>query len=244
MISAKAAAAPHDASRISTIETTERALTTPPDSTKSASGFKGVQYAQVSIEKKEVPLFSGYSIYTDLAGLAMAQFAKWGQYEAGAHFGIKGKYFPVVEVGIGQSNHTDTRSNIHYNVHAPYFRVGIDYNLNKKRTSHNRYYIGARYGLSAFNYDLDGPDFHDGNWNTDIPFHLESVKGAAHWGEILFGIQTQIWKFINLGWTVRYKARFYEKQGVPGHAYYIPGYGKGGESSGTFGGTFNVIFEL
>lgn len=203
-----------------------------------------MQYAKVDVTKKEAPLFSGYGIYTDLAGLAMAQVAKWGQYEAGAHFGIKGTYYPVVEIGIGQSNHTDSRSSIHYNVHAPYFRVGLDYNLNKNRTSRNRYFVGARYGFSAFNYDLDGPDFHDNTWKQDIPFRLESVKGAAHWGEILFGIQTQIWKFINLGWTVRYKARLYEKQGVAGHAFYIPGYGKGGESSGTFGGTFNVIFEL
>lgn len=219
-------------------------LIAPPDSTASVKGFRGVQSAKVTVTKKEVPLISGYGIYTDLAGLAMAQFAKWGQYEAGAHFGINGTYYPAVEVGIGQSNHTDARSSIHYNVHSPYFRVGLDYNLNKNRASRNRYYIGLRYGFSAFRYDLDGPDFHDNYWNQDVPFHLESAKGAAHWGEILFGLQTQIWKFIHLGWTVRYKLRIHEKQGDAGHAYYIPGYGKGGDSSGTFGGTFNIIFEL
>lgn len=221
----------------------EPSVVAPPDTTKQGD-FKMVEYEKVSVTKKEVPLFSGYGIYTDLCGMAMAAFGKWGQYEAGAHVGIKGTYFPVVEVGIGQSNYTDERSNLHYNVHSPFFRIGMDYNMNKDRSSHNRYFVGLRYGFSAFSYDLSGPDIVDNVWGGCMPMDLHSVRGNAHWGEVLFGIQTQIWKFIHLGWTARYRARLHEKQGTPGHAYYIPGYGKGGEKSGTFGGTFNLVFEL
>ena len=62
---------------------------TPPDSTVSeAKGFRGVQYAKVTVSDKKVPLLSGYGIYTDLCGLGMAQFGKWGQYEAGAVLGM------------------------------------------------------------------------------------------------------------------------------------------------------------
>lgn len=207
-------------------------------------GFRGVQYAKVTLTEKKVPLLSGYGIYTDVCGLAMAQFGKWGQYEAGAHLGIHGRFYPAVEIGIGQSNHTDSRTFLHYKVHSPYFRLGLDYNLNKNRASRNRYFVGARYGFSAFSYDLDGPAINDPAWNVDTPFSAHDVKGNAHWGELVFGIQSQIWRFIHMGWTVRYRARFHEKMGAPGHAYYIPGYGKGGESSGTFGGTFNLVFEL
>lgn len=217
----------------------------PPDSTQQdAKDFKMVQYSKVTVSEKDIPLFSGYGIYTDVCGMGMSLFGKWGQYEAGAHFGIKRKFFPAVEVGLGSSNYTDSRSSLHYNVHAPYFRVGMDYNLNKKLASANRYYIGVRYGFSAFSYDFSGPAIADDYWGGEFPVDLRNVKGNAHWGEILFGVQTQIWKFVNLGWTVRYRARLHEKQGEPGHAYYIPGYGKNGESSGTLGGTFNVIFEL
>ena len=71
-VPAKATAAPHANGTATLHETTERVIITPPDSTAtSAKGFKGVQYAKVSVEKKEAPLFSGYGIYTDLAGLAM-----------------------------------------------------------------------------------------------------------------------------------------------------------------------------
>lgn len=158
--------------------------------------------------------------------------------------GIKGKYFPAVELGIGQSDYTEERSGLHYNVHSPFFRVGLDYNLNKNLASRNRYFVGVRYGFSAFSYDFSAPAVADDYWGGSFPVNLHGVKGNAHWGELLFGIQTQIWKYIHLGWTARYRARFHEKQGTPGHAYYIPGYGKGGESKGTFGGTLNVTFEL
>lgn len=224
-------------------EVEESAPICPPDSTINGN-FKMVNYSKVSITKKEVPLLSGYGISADLCGMGMAMFSKWGQYEVGAHLGVKGKYFPVLEVGLGQSNHTDERSKLHYNVHAPYFRIGLNYNLNKDLTSHNRYYVGVRYGFSAFAYDFSAPAIADDYWGGEYAVNLHNVKGNAHWGELLFGLQTQIWKFINLGWTARYRARIYEKQGAPGHAYYIPGYGKNGNSSGTFGGTFNIIFEL
>lgn len=216
----------------------------PPDTTQQDKGFQGVQYAKVTVSDKKVPLFSGYGIYTDLCGLGMAQFGKWGQYEAGAHFGIKGKYYPAVEIGIGQSDHKDERSHLHYNIHSPYFRVGLDYNLNKNVTAKNRYFVGVRYGFSSFAYDLSGPDIKDNYFGGTFPIDYSSVNANAHWGEILFGIQMQLWKFVHLGWTIRYRARLSEKEGLPGHAFYIPGYGKGGESSGTFGGTFNVVFEL
>lgn len=220
-------------------------LVAPPDTTRQNQSFRPVEYVKKeNLTTKEAPLFSGYGIYTDLCGLGMAQFGKWGQYEVGAHVGIKGTYFPVVEIGIGQSNHHDQRSQLHYNVHSPYFRVGMDYNLNKNRASHNRYYVGVRYAFSAFSYDLTGPDITDDYWQQTVPYDSHGVNGAAHWGEILFGLQSQIWKFIHLGWTFRYKARLHEKMGEPGHAYYIPGYGKNGESSSTMGGTFNIIFEL
>lgn len=217
------------------------AETAPPDSLKE---FRMVQYSKVSIEKKDVPLLSGYGIYTDLCGAGMAAFSKWGQYEVGAHVGIKRKYFPAVEIGLGSSNTKDVRSEIHYSTHAPYFRIGLDYNLNKNLASRNRYFVGVRYGFSSFAYDLSGPGIKDNYWGGTFPFELQDVKSSAHWGEILFGIQTQLWQFIHLGWTIRYKARLHEKLGESGHAYYIPGYGKGGESSGTFGGSFNLIFEL
>lgn len=215
----------------------------PPDSTRQNQKFQMVQYEKEKGPEK-VPLLSGYAIFTDLCGLGMASLTDWGQYEVGAHLGIKGRFFPTVEVGLGTCSAESEKSHLHYKTTAPYFRIGMDYNLNKKRTSRNRYYLGFRYGFSSFSYDLDGPDITDPVWGDNFAYNRESVSGSAHWGEILFGLQTPIWQFIHLGWTIRYRLRISESMGEPGHAYYIPGYGTGGESSNTWGGTFNLIFEL
>ena len=222
------------------------AMQLPPDTTKkSAAGFQGVTYLKTAKNNAKIPLFSGYGIYADLAGAAMTQFSSFGQYEVGAHFGLKRKFFPAVELGLGQSDHRDERYGFHYKVHSPYLRVGIDYNLNKNRHSHNRYFVGVRYGFSSFIYDLDGVTITDNYWTGQkYEINEKGVKSNAQWGELLFGIQSQLWKFVHLGWTIRYKARFQESEGQAGRAYYIPGYGKNGSGGNCFGGSFNLIFEL
>ena len=206
--------------------------------------LQGVQYAVKAKKESRVPLFSGYGISADIAGVGMAMVGKWGQYEVGAHLGLYRRFFPTVELGIGRSNYTAERSGLHYKVHSPYFRVGMDYSLNKNRESRNRYFVGVRYAFSSFSYDLDGPPIHDPYWSTDFEYSRHGIDGKMHWGELLFGIQTQLWKFIHCGWTVRYKCRFHESQGEPGHAFYVPGYGKNSSSSKCFGGTFVLVFEL
>lgn len=214
------------------------------DTTVKAVKIQGVQFSQKVTERKPAPLFSGYGVSADLAGIGMATVGKWGQYEVSAHLGLRRRFFPVVELGIGTSNYTDDRSRLHYKVHSPYFRIGMDYSLNKNRASRNRYFVGLRYGFSSFNYDLDGPTIKDPYWSYDFDYYLHGIDGKMHWGELLFGIQTQLWKFIHCGWTVRYKCRIHESQGEPGHAYYVPGYGKNSSSSKCFGGTFVIVFEL
>lgn len=217
------------------------------DTTVQSEGAKlqGVQFAKKPMATKQrIPLLSGYGISADLAGAGMAAVGKWGQYEVGAHLGIYRRFFPTIELGVGTSNYATERSGLHYKVHSPYFRVGMDYSLNKNRESRNRYFVGVRYGFSKFNYDLDGPDIKDAYWPYEFAYSRHGIDGSMHWGELLFGIQTQIWRFIHCGWTVRYKCRFHESQGEPGHAYYVPGYGKNGSSSKCFGGTFVIVFEL
>ena len=206
---------------------------------------KGIQSVNIDLKTpSKPPLFSGYGISADLCGIFMSQFAKWGQYEVAAHVGIQRRYFPTVELGIGTSNYTADRSGLHYQVHSPFFRVGMDYSLNKNLASRNRYFVGLRYGFSSFSYDLDGPTIVDDYWPYEFAYKSHGTKGRMNWGELLFGIQTQLWKFIHCGWTVRYKYRFHEKQGIPGHAFYVPGYGKNVTSNSCFGGTFVLVFEL
>jgi hypothetical protein len=47
---------------------------------------------------------------------------------------------------------------------------------------------------------------------------------------------------VRMGWSVRYKRRLFHTHGDIGEAWYVPGYGKGGNSR--LGGEFNITLEL
>ena len=60
----------------------------------------------------------------DLVGPAMRWLASYGQYEALLRVNLKDRYFPVVEVGVGQADKTDETTGTNFKTSAPYGRVG------------------------------------------------------------------------------------------------------------------------
>lgn len=188
-------------------------------------------------------MFCGVSVGVDVAGAVMAQVAKFGQYEVDARLNFKQRYFGAFEVGVGVSDHTNSRTDQHYKVNSPYFRVGADYNLAKNPVSGNRIYVGVRYGFSSFSYDLSGPSIIDESWGGAMPYQFNGLHSRMHWGEAVVGLEGRLWRFIHVGWTGRCKARFAQKKSPHGAAYYVPGYGDNSDKT-CFGGSFSVIFDI
>ncbi len=215
---------------------------------KNQPKVRGIQFevkkdsAALAKEKKEIPIFAGVAVSTDIVGASMAGFGKYGSYEAACRVSIKDRYFPIVEVGIGTSNHTDKSTDNYFKTHSPFFRLGCDYNFTKDRLAFGRLMVGARYGFSSFKYDVGGPALNDATWGETLPFHFSGIKARAHWCEVVFGLDARIWKFIRFGWNLRWKFIFNEKRNEIGKAWYIPGYGE--NESSRFGGQFNIIFEI
>lgn len=193
-------------------------------------------------KEKKPRLIAGVSVGVDLVGLGMKiAGAEWSLMEVMARIHLKDKFFPIAELGIGEAEHEGHDLDNRFKVRAPYFRVGIDYNFTKKNNG-NRLLVGARYGFSAYNYDLTSPvELTDPVWNVSKPFDY-SYSGSAHWAEIVLGLETRLWKFIHLGWDARIKFRIKQKLGENGQAWFIPGYGK--NDTTWWGGSFKVLFEL
>lgn len=216
--------------------------------TTSQQPVRGVQYsspdeaAAALAAQKRLPLFAGVSVSADVCGLVMAACTPYGQYEAAARLNLRGRYFPIVELGIGTSNHTNETTNLHYKVHSPYYRVGMDYNIAKNPRSMGRIFIGLRYAFSSYKYDIDGPDRIDPVYGTTSPFHYTGVKGMNHWGEAVLGLEARVWGMLHLGWSIRYRMRFYNKRTRVDNSWYVPGFGK--NDTHAIGGTFNVIFDI
>lgn len=189
-----------------------------------------------------IPLYRGIQIKADMVGLAQKMVSDYGQYEAGVRVNLKDKYFPTLEVGLGEADHHDIVTLTSYKSSAPYGKIGADFNIMKNKHDIYRLYLGFRYAYTSFKFDVDHPDIVDPVWGGKTPFHGHDIKANYHWMELLLGIDAKIWGPLHLGWSARYKRRLHYDNGELGNVWYVPGYGKQGSTR--LGGTFDIIIEL
>ncbi len=195
-----------------------------------------------TVEKDSVPFFNGLSVSVDLAGPAMIALSDYGEYEGALRVNLHDQYFPVFELGYGKANHDDEVTGISYKTAAPYFRIGCDLNLLKKKHTKNRLYGGLRYAFTSYKVDIARPGLQDPVWQWDAPVDLQGERCSQHWIEAVFGVDAQVWGPLHLGWNVRYKRRIAHKDSSAGNTWYIPGYGV--YSDTRIGANFNVIIDI
>ncbi len=191
----------------------------------------------------KAPLFCGVAVHVDLAGPVMKLVGtRYDQLECGARLNFRDHFFPLAELGIGESDREGQKNNNTFHARAPYFRIGMDYNVNKKHNG-NRMFVGLRYGFTSFSYDFRDPDFTDPVWQEETTgMVLTGQSAKMQWIEVSLGFETKLWSFLRLGWDIRFKKPVSHHFPVYGDPYYVPGFGKYGNS--TWGGTCNLIFDV
>lgn len=189
-----------------------------------------------------IPLFRGVEVKLDLVGLVQKMASSYGQYEVGVRVNLKDRYFPVAEVGLGKADETDDVNQTRFKTSAPYFKVGCDFNILRNKHDIYRLYVGARYALTYYKFDVDHAPLTDPVWGGETPFSADGVKANYHWLEVTAGVDAKIVGPLHLGWSFRYRRRLFHDDGTVGNTWYVPGFGKQGGSR--MGGTFDVIFEL
>ena len=202
----------------------------------------GAQQARETASADSIRLFEGVSVGMDLLGAGQRVLSDYGQYEASLRLNLRGRYFPVVELGIGEADADDVTTSVRYKTRAPYGRVGCDFNLLRNKHDIYRAYAGFRYGCTFYKFDVEGEGIKDPVWGDDVPFSVTGVKANYHWIEGVFGVDAKIAGPLRLGWSVRYRSRIAHDDGTLGNTWYVPGYGKKGGAR--LGGTFNIIFEI
>lgn len=193
----------------------------------------------------ETPLFQGVYLGIDVFGLANKVLGSdITSTEVNAEMNLKNRFFPVVEVGYAAIETSGEETDIFYKSSAPYFRIGMNYNVfYKKPHLPGQLLVGLRYGYSSFEYDVNAPALTDPNWgHTSVPFAYEGVKSNASWVEVCAGLKTQVYKGFYMGFTVRYRSRLSQKVHENSEPYYIPGFGKNGSTN--VGLTYNLIYKL
>ena len=225
-------------SRVITISLLLIAVTTATaQSRKDATADK-----KLTAQKDTVAFFRGVAVSADVVGLAQLAFSDYGQYEAALRINLKDRYFPVFELGYGTADSDNPTTNLKYKTSAPYWRVGMDYNIAKNKHDAYRVYAGARYAMTYYKFDVVGSGLKDPVWGDDVDYNVKGMKAYYHWMEAVFGVDAKIAGPLRLGWSVRYRRRITHDDGNIGKTWYVPGYGKQGGSR--LGGTFNIIFEI
>ena len=155
---------------------------------------------------------------------------------------LKDKFFPVVEVGYGTADADEVTTGLKYKTSAPYARVGMDFNIARNKHDDYRIYVGARYAMTYYKYDVNAEGLKDPVWGDNVEFSAQGVKANCHWMEAVFGVDAKIWGPLRLGWSARWRRRLAHDNGELGNTWYVPGFGKQGSSK--LAGTFNVTVEF
>lgn len=204
---------------------------------------KPTKYVPEEDAKTKIAFFQGFTLSADILGIGQYFLSDYGSTEAALRLNLKNTYFPIAELGYGICDATNYNTNIRYKTSAPFLRIGVDINFLKDKLQDNRLYAGVRYGISPFEYDLEGPDMTDPIWGGSSPFSYKNISSTAHWGELVFGFQVKVWGNFHMGWSIRLKKYFSISNSKSSQPYYIPGFGTT-TSSTAWGGTYNLIFDL
>jgi len=189
----------------------------------SFAGLAQEQTQQNQEEKKEPLHFYGIK-----AGINIGRFTDFVfkperfSLEGSVDFNFGNKYFAVAEGGYSNTNLE--KENYNYSSEGYFIKLGFDYNMLKKYPT-DFLGVGVRIGRSSFSQDANNVIIADSHWGN-IPINIPSENVSAYWLEGSFGLKTEIFENIYLGWSASIKLKL--SGGDPGfEPYNIPGYGNG-----------------
>lgn len=205
-----------------------------------------------------IPFYNGTYVGVDLYGIGSKVLG--GDFlssEISINVNLKNKFIPTLEIGFGNTD-TWNETGIHYKSNtSPFFRIGVDYNtMAKKKEKNNYLYVGMRYGLSSFKYNvttlpfddpfwgdkIENPGVQDNVWGGDVPYHHTDMKATIQWFELVLGVKVKVYKNFCMGWALRMKYKMSESISEYGNPWYVPGYGK--YKSNNIGVTYSLIYKL
>ena len=201
------------------------------------------KYVAVEEEKEHLVLFQGFTLEADVYGPVAYLISDYGTIGGALRLNLKNTFFPIVEAGYGKCKKEDFNTKVTYKVGAPYARVGLDINMLRDKFQNNRLYLGARYGISTYQYDMICPAMTDPIWGGSEPFNMKGIDCTSHWAEVVMGVEVSIYKNFHMGWSVRYKREISSTKSDFAKPSCIPGYGYTTNAT-CWGATYSLIFDL
>ncbi|MEG1162280.1 DUF6048 family protein [Bacteroides sp.] len=216
------------------------------------------KYKKEEAKPDTIPLFYGAYVGVDIFGIGSSLFGSdFMSSEISLVANLKNKFLPTLELGYGSTDAWN-ETGIHYKSSAPYFRIGADYNtMSKKKDKSSYLFVGLRYGMSSFKYNINSlpmddpiwgdavqnPSLEDGIWGgASVPFNHSNLKATVQWFELVAGVKVKVYKNFNMGWAIRMKYKISASMSEYADPWYVPGFGK--YKSNNIGVTYSLIYTL
>ena len=131
-------------------------------------------------------------------------------------------------------------------VKGTYLKVGTNFKLNNDIKTENLFYSGLILGFSNFNQSIDNYTIYNTNstyWGESyIDESLSLSNLNAVWFEIVFGLKTEIFNNLFLGFELQLKNVLKQKNSQGITNFYIPGFNRTYDSS-DFGAGFSYTIS-
>jgi len=201
-----------------------------------------------SADTVHVALYNGFTIQGDIASLATSALSKGEtySYEAALQVDLKHKYYPILELGVAGANKT-TADLIGFTTNAPFGRIGVDFNILKKKKdskpTNNMFLVGLRVGMSNFKYKITNVTISNDYWGGNEVVDYSNIPATTKvWWEITAGVRVEVIKNIYMGWTVRTKNLLTQDTEGQVAPWYIPGFGI--SASGNWGLNYAIGYHF
>lgn len=189
------------------------------------------------------PLLESVSVGVNIWDPVMKMFGqKYGGMDVWAELSLHNRYKPIFEFGMSSCDDTPEEMNYTFKSKlAPYFRIGMNYNIFYNNSPNYQFCVGMRYGFTPFTYQVTDVTVSDGYWNEPTHFDLPRQSTTAGYFELVASVKVMIIKSFSLGWSIKYHSILHEGKSQYGKPMYIPGFGKRGNS---FTGSFSIIYTI
>lgn len=193
--------------------------------------------------KMVYPLIYNLAVGVDVWDLAARCFGQsYGLGSVWAELNMHNRYFPYVEAGL--SNADDTPENYNYTFKtktAPFFKVGIGYNIFYNSNPDYQLKVALRYGLTHYTYQITDVTVEVPYWGITDRFSLPEQSATTGYWELAVALKAKVWRNISAGWALKYHNILHESGVTEGKPILVPGYGRRKTS---FAGSFSIIYTF
>ncbi len=167
---------------------------------------------------------------------------EYGGIEFWGLLSLHNRFNPIVGVGVSSADVSPDESNFRWKSKlAPYFNIGILYNVFYNNSPDYQLLVGLRYGITHFNYEVVDVSTPPGYWNDPTTFTIPQCSSTAGYIEVSLGVKVKLVSNLSAGWQFKFRTIAHESNAPYGEPLVIPGFGK---RTNNFGVGLSLMYTL